>query len=90
MGGEKIREAPGGKGSRILLRNRILLMNKFHSNRATRNLDVNGVLFMAFNGDSEFSTLNSGKATELCTQMAQVGKPAYLFPLGFEDKHFSF
>jgi len=43
------------------------------SNRATRNLDVNRVLFMAFNSDSEFSTLNSGKATELCTQMAEVG-----------------
>lgn len=51
----------------------VSLMNKFHSNRAARNLDVNRVLFMAFNSDSEFSTLNSGKATELCTQMAEVG-----------------
>lgn len=32
-------------------------MNRFHSNRATRNLDANRVLFMAFNSDSEFSTL---------------------------------
>jgi len=65
-------------------------INEQISNRATRNLDVNRVLFMIFNSDSEFSTLNSGKATELCIQMAEVGNLHIYSRWGFEDKHFSF